>query len=131
MTIDTRYQSRVDMEVEVQIVHRNRSIHALSRNLSRSGIFLTTEAMTIPTGTFIGLEFAMDDVKWQIDGLVVRQDEEGIGAIFRMPQPELFTTATNRKQASEQKSPRKVSAANKMPGAAHSKVLPPRSNADY
>lgn len=131
MTIDTRYQSRVDLEVEVQIVHRSRSIHALSKNLSRSGMFLATEAMTIPTGTFIELEFAMDDVQWQIDGLVVRQDEEGIGALFRMPQPELFTNATNRKKASVHRKPRKVPAAPKMSDSVRSKVLPPRSNADY
>ena len=94
-------------------------------------MFLTTEAMTIPTGTFIELEFALDDVRWQIDGLVVRQDEEGIGAIFKMPQPELFTNATNRKPASRYKPPRKVPAAVEISSAAQSKVLPPRSNADY
>lgn len=131
MTIDMRYQSRVDLEIEVQIVLRNRSIHALCKNFSRSGMFLATEAMTIPSGTFIELEFAMDEIKWQIDGLVVRQDEKGIGAIFRMPQPELFTTASSHKKAAGRKTRRKVPAAVNLSGSAQSKILPPGSSADF
>ncbi|MCB1869844.1 MAG: PilZ domain-containing protein [Gammaproteobacteria bacterium] len=131
MTVDTRYQPRVDLGIEVQIVHRSRSIRALSQNLSRGGIFLNTTAIKIPTGTFVGLEFAIDDTTWQIDGLVVRQDKAGIGAIFRVPQPELFKIAANYKKASAGKPPHKLPATSKISDATRRKTPAPSSNADY
>lgn len=131
MTIDTRYQPRLDLEVEVQIVYRNRCIPAQSQNLSRGGMFLKTPAMTIPTGTFIGLEFQINETKWQIDGLVVRRNEEGLGAIFRTPQPELFKTTANYRKAIKSKTARKVQAAVKLSNTALPKTPVPRSNADF
>lgn len=93
MTVDTRHQSRVDLDIDVLIAHRKRSIRARSKNVSSSGMFLHISSTTIPPGTFIGLEFMVDDTSWQIDGLVVRQDAKGIGCLFRMSQPELMNSA--------------------------------------
>lgn len=130
MTIDTRYQPRMDLEIEVRIVHRSRCIHALSQNLSRGGIFLKTDSLKISTGTFVALEFALDQTMWQVDGLVVRQDEEGIGAIFRGPQPELFKAAAKFKKASDIKTLHKLPIARKLSKAARPKVPTSGSNAD-
>ena len=98
MTVDTRYQPRVDLDIEVQVIHRKRCIHARSKNVSSGGIFLLADATSIPPGTFIGLEFTIGDTSWQIDGLVIRQDHEGIVCLFRMPQPELLKIARNPEQ---------------------------------
>jgi len=130
MTIDTRYQPRIDLETEVQIVHRSRSIRALSRNLSRGGVFLRTDATKIPSGTYIGMEFWIDDTRWQIDGLVVRQDEEGMGAIFKMPQPELYRTAANFNKASTGKPRRELRPGLKLANASRRKATVQGSNAD-
>ena len=130
MTIDTRHQPRVELEIEIQIIHRNRCVRALTKNLSSSGMFLQADAMRIPTGTFIGLEFAMHDVVWQIDGLVVRQAEEGVGALFRVPQPELFKSAANIKKASTGNRIRNQPKSLNRSHSAQAKVIVPRSNAD-
>ena len=105
MTVDTRYRPRIDLDIDVQVIHRKRCIRARSKNVSSGGIFLVTNATTIPPGTFIGLEFAVDATTWQIDGLVIRQDQDGIVCLFRMPQPELLKSALDFHSAANNNSP--------------------------
>ncbi|MCB1852050.1 MAG: PilZ domain-containing protein [Gammaproteobacteria bacterium] len=127
MTVDTRYQSRTNIRIPVEIIHRGRCVHARTRNLSIGGMFIETSALKIPSGTLIGLEFSLNDTQWQIDGLVVRQDGDGLGTIFRMPQPELFKSAADHVKAQATRGFQSVKATQLTqlhPSAAH-------SNSDY
>lgn len=101
MTVDTRHQARVDLDIDVLIAYRKRCIRARSVNVSDSGMFLQVNSTTIPPGTYIGLEFVIDNTSWQIDGLVVRQDANGIGCLFRMAQPELISSALGMHRAAQ------------------------------
>lgn len=93
MTIETRHQQRVRLTFDVHIIYRRRLFQAAASNLSSEGIFLTTGALTLPTGTLIDMEFKLGVRKWLIAGLVVRQNPSGIGIMFRNPQPTLFKLA--------------------------------------
>jgi hypothetical protein len=93
MSIEKRYQERVDLEFDAQLVYRRRGFPVRIKNLSTEGIFLETGVLTIPTGTLVDMEFDLAEHSWQISGLVVHRAPEGIGVMFRMDQPELFSLA--------------------------------------
>jgi len=119
MTVDTRYQPRIDLDIEVEIIYRKRCIQTRSRNVSSGGMFLATAGMTIPPGTFIGMEFTIGEKPWQIDGLVIRQNEIGIVCLFRMPQPELHKSAGNYRKSLENKAPARLKRPNPTQPNAH------------
>ena len=95
MTIETRHQRRVRLNFDVNIIYRGRLFQASAGNLSSEGMFLRTDALTLPTGTLIEMEFKLGVIKWLIAGLVVRQSPSGIGIMYRNPQMALFELASN------------------------------------
>lgn len=93
MAIEKRHCLRTDLGIEAQILYRGRSFSARTHNLSRDGLFLQTGPLTIPSGILIEISLTLGRDQWQIAGLVTRSGTEGIGVMFRMPQPELYRAA--------------------------------------
>ena len=91
MGFERRLSPRIDHGFDVEIRYRDRrAFIAYAQNLSQSGIYLRTGSLSIPGGTLVDLQFTLDGELWQMAALVVRRDGEGIGLLFRIPQPELY-----------------------------------------
>ncbi len=93
MAIEKRHCPRTDLSIEAQILYRGRSFSARAHNLSRDGLFLQTGPLTIPSGMLIEISLTLGRNQRQITGLVTRSGAEGIGIMFRIPQPELYRAA--------------------------------------
>ena len=93
MTIEKRHCPRIDLDAHAQILYRGRSFSARARTLSRDGLLLQTGPLTIPSGMLIEISLNLDHDQWQLTGLVTRSGPEGIGIMFRTPQPELYQAA--------------------------------------
>lgn len=93
MSVERRCHKRIGREFDVIIRYRQRSFVGRTGNLSMGGIFLQSEFLTIPTGTMIELEVGLKGRDWQLAGLVMHADSQGIGVMFRTLQPELFMAA--------------------------------------
>ncbi|EGV51270.1 PilZ domain-containing protein [endosymbiont of Riftia pachyptila] len=115
MTIEKRYNRRIPITFDVQIIHRNRCITAQANGTSSTGISLRDKALTIPTGRFIEMSFNLGAHQWQVFGLVIWSTPEQIGIMFQFPQPELFETVFQLKSTLE-----KIRENRRAPIAAHS-----------
>jgi hypothetical protein len=92
MTIERRHSPRIEADIETQILHRGRCFFTRVANLSREGLFLQTDALTIPPGMFIDISLNVGTHHWQMSGLVIWSCPKGIGVVFRISQPELYET---------------------------------------
>lgn len=90
MTIERRYSLRVETEIEAQILHRGRCFFTHVGNLSKEGLFLQTDTLTIPPGMFVDISLNVGSAHWQMSGLVTWSSANGIGVVFRISQPELY-----------------------------------------
>jgi Tfp pilus assembly protein PilZ len=90
MTIERRHSPRIETGIQTQILHRGRCFSTRVINLSREGLFLQTDALTIPSGMFIDISLTLDDHHWQMSGLVIWSCPKGVGVVFRVSQPELY-----------------------------------------
>jgi hypothetical protein len=90
MTIEKRHSPRIEAEIETQILHRGRCFSTRVTNLSREGLFLQTDSLTIPPGMFIDISLSVGNHHWQMSGLVIWSCPKGIGVVFRISQPELY-----------------------------------------
>jgi hypothetical protein len=93
MTIERRHSPRIETGIEAQILHRGRCFFTRVTNLSREGLFLQTDALTIPPGMFIDISLNVGSNHWQMSGLVIWSSAKGIGVVFRISQPELYEAA--------------------------------------
>lgn len=85
------YAARHCPQVPVYIRYGRRPfLGACARDLSVSGMFLSVQSLTLPTGTLIELELSCLGRDWLIPAVVVGGDNTGIGVMFREPQAELF-----------------------------------------
>jgi hypothetical protein len=94
MNIEKRYRSRIEYCFHAHIAYRRRGFHGVVKNLTREGMYLETNRLTIPTGNLVELSFYMGEHQWQISALVVHVQQSGLGVIFRTPQPELEREAS-------------------------------------
>lgn len=91
MSIEHRYRARRSSDIQVQIQYRNRRFRsARGRNLSDQGMYLEVSNLTLPTGTLVVLEVRDMDRDWRIPAIVVHQDSNGIGVMFRDIHPEFL-----------------------------------------
>lgn len=91
MTVERRYSTRYAVDLQVHIVYRRRRFfNAQGRNLSEQGMYLDVRAITLPTGTLIELELECLGQEWRVPAIVVHHQVNGIGVMFRDPQPELY-----------------------------------------
>lgn len=91
MSEERRYAARHRLQLPVYIRYGRRPfLGACARDLSVSGMFLSVQSLTLPTGTPIELELSCLGRDWLIPAVVVSGDNTGIGVMFREPQAELF-----------------------------------------
>lgn len=91
MSVERRYSTRHPVNFLVYIRYRRRRFsEAAARNLSVQGLYLEVKALTVPTGTFVELEFDCLGREWLLPALVIHREANGIGIMFCDPQPELY-----------------------------------------
>lgn len=91
MTVERRCRARHRVEVPVYIRYRKRPfLGARAVNLSEGGMFLAVKALTLPIGTAIELEIRSLGRRWLLPAFVIHGNGQGIGVMFRDPQPGLF-----------------------------------------
>jgi hypothetical protein len=90
MTIERRHSPRIETQIEAQILHRGRCFFTRVTNLSKEGLFLQTDTLTIPPGMFVDISLNVGTNHWQMSGLVIWSSAKGVGVVFRISQPELY-----------------------------------------
>ena len=91
MTIEKRHLLRTQENFNAQLVYRGRAFSVTVKNLCDGGVFLETEALQIPQGTLVDLEFYYGGNDWQISGLIVHRNSHGFGVMFKVIQPEIIS----------------------------------------
>jgi len=92
MTDERRYSARHRLDLPVYIrYHKRPFLGARARDLSSGGMFLSVQALTLPIGTPIELEFRCLGRRWMLPAIVSFGDNAGIGVMFQEPQPTLFS----------------------------------------
>ncbi|MCG8428896.1 MAG: PilZ domain-containing protein [Chromatiales bacterium] len=89
MSIERRYNKRIEYRHQAQIVYGGRGFPVTIKNLSAEGMFLETHLLTIPTGNLVELEFTLGEQNWSISALVIHANRHGLGVAFKTSQPEL------------------------------------------
>ena len=91
MTAERRYSARQPIDLRVEVLYGRRRFNgARARNLSNQGMFLTLPKVTLPAGTPVTLELSCFGREWLIAAVVVHRRLEGVGVMFREPQPALY-----------------------------------------
>lgn len=89
MGIERRNCDRVPVDFEIAVHYRDRQgLPAKAINVSSEGMFLRSN-QRLADGTLVYLVFSLEGMSWHIPALVVHQRDEGVGVMFRVPQPEL------------------------------------------
>jgi hypothetical protein len=92
---ERRYCARHPIDLPVYIRYRKRRfLGARARDLSVGGMFLEVQALTLPAGTPVELEFRALGRSWLAAAVVVHGNNSGIGVMFREPQADLFRGLT-------------------------------------
>lgn len=90
MTIEHRYSARHSVALDVQIHYRKRKfLSARGSNLSDQGMYLQVRCLTLAVGTMVDLEFRCLDRDWLVPAIVVHQNAQGMGVMFRDAQFDL------------------------------------------
>lgn len=88
---ERRYSARHPIHLSVYIrYHRRPFLRAVGQDLSSGGMFLRVQALTLPIGTPIELEFNALGRHWLLPAIVIHGNPHGIGVMFREPRPDLF-----------------------------------------
>jgi len=100
MTIDHRHGTRqpldMDLDLGVWIQHCDGYFARVkASNISCDGIYVRGSNLILSAGSLVALEIKALRQNWRITGCVVHQTGEGLGILFRDPQPELFDLLTN------------------------------------
>jgi hypothetical protein len=92
MSVERRYSKRLPVGFEVSLGYRGRRLPAATaRNLGVDGAFVSLEGIiTLPTGTLVQLELHRHGRDWHLPAIVVHAGSDGIGLMFREPQPVLY-----------------------------------------
>jgi hypothetical protein len=94
MTAERRYSARHPIDLKVEVLYGRRRFNgARARNLSNQGMFLTLPKVTLPAGTPVTLELSCLGREWLIAAVVIHRGIEGVGVMFREPQPALYQGA--------------------------------------
>lgn len=102
MTVERRYSKRYPMDGDVYIRYRKqRAFPAKAVDCSMQGIYLKTESLTLLTGALVELEIFRDGNFWEIMGIVVHSQDDGIGVMFWHPQPDLYRSVISRQSRFE------------------------------
>lgn len=101
MAVQKRYQARLKVNKEIQLIYRKRSFTAYAVNLSSEGMGLQIEALSIPTGMFLELDFHIGDKHWQIPAAVTHSSTRELGVMFLSKQDQLYTCLLSENRQSE------------------------------
>jgi hypothetical protein len=96
MTIERRHSPRIETAINAHIIHRGRCFSTHVANISKEGLFLQTDSLTVPPGMFIDISLSVGSHHWQMSGLVIWSCPKGIGVVFRISQPELYEAVLAR-----------------------------------
>lgn len=95
MTLERRRSARHPVDFEVTMRYRQRRFPiARACDLSSNGIYVRTANLTLPVGTLVEIELERWGREWLIPTVVVHGDVQGVGLMFRTPQPEFVRYAT-------------------------------------
>lgn len=95
MKSEHHFDPRPAHEIDVHIQYGNRHFRsAKGRHLSKQGMYLEVEHLTLPAGTVVVLEVRDMDRRWHVPAIVVHQDGAGIGVRFRATPPALTDRST-------------------------------------
>lgn len=90
MSDEPGHAARHPVDLPVYIRYRRRPFRsARGHELSARGMSLAVQALTLPVGTPIELELRALGRAWSLPALVTHGDGNGIGVMFRDPQPAL------------------------------------------
>ncbi|MCF6283118.1 MAG: PilZ domain-containing protein [Candidatus Polarisedimenticolaceae bacterium] len=92
MAVQKRYQARLKINKEIHLIYRKRAFTAYAVNLSSEGMGLQVEALSIPTGMFLELDFHIGDKHWQIPAVVTHSSTRELGVMFLSKQDLLYTS---------------------------------------
>jgi hypothetical protein len=91
MTAERRYSARHPVDLKVEVLYGRRRFNgARARNLSNQGMLLSLPKVTLPPGTPVTLELSCLGREWLIAAVVIHRGLEGVGVMFREPQPALY-----------------------------------------
>ena len=91
MSVERRYSKRLPVNFPALVRYREyRPFAGRACNLSLEGAYLEAQALNIPTGTLVDLEFLVHGRQWRLAALVVQLDPNGLGLMFRDSQPDLY-----------------------------------------
>jgi len=103
MAVQKRYQTRLEINREIQLIYRKRAFTAYATDLSSEGMGLKIEALSIPTGMFLELDLQINGEHWQIPAVITHCSPNNLGVMFLAKQDRLYSTLL--KQHEEEKQP--------------------------
>jgi hypothetical protein len=87
--------NRADLDLPIFIRYRNRHFQgARLRALSSQEVEVSVQALTLPPGTPVEVEFLHSGRSWRLPAQVATESTDGLGLRFRDPQPELLRDLT-------------------------------------
>ena len=94
MAVERRHSNRIALTNDVRLIYRKRSFLAHMCNLSYEGMCLKIDALSIPRGMMLELDFQLAGRHWQIPSLVTHHSPGELGVMFISEQRALFDAVT-------------------------------------
>ncbi len=96
MAVQKRYQTRLTIDQEIQLIYRKRAFTASAIDLSAEGMGLQVGALSIPTGMFLELDFHINGTHWQIPTVITHSSPNNLGVMFLTKQEPLYCSLLNQ-----------------------------------
>lgn len=125
MTVEKRFHKRMDIDIDVHILHRERHITATAEDITPYGMLLRTDKLAVPNGMLLEISIELDNCIKTISGLVIWTRQNRIGVMFPQIQSALYTAAEAYADRCRPSKPRAVSSAQTASiGSKHRLFLP-------
>ncbi len=92
MTVQKRYQRRLPLNRDIELIYNKRSLSGKAKNLSAEGMGLQVEALSIPKGMLLEVDLHIEGGHWQIPAVVVHSTATRLGVMFLTRQDLLYAT---------------------------------------
>ncbi len=92
MTMQKRYQRRLQLNRDIELIYNKRSLSGYAKDLSAEGMGLQIEALRLPKGMLLEVKLHVDETHWQIPAVVVHSTATRLGVMFLTRQDLLYTS---------------------------------------
>lgn len=110
MAVERRHSKRLALAYDVRLIYRKRSFLARMCNLSQEGMCLKINALSIPRGMMLELDFQLAGRHWQIPSLVTHHSPGELGVMFVSEQCALFDAVARSEAPLQNDGPMRVAA---------------------